>query len=169
MSSPEGRPIDTHTGSLQSPKSNGIRNDLLHPNEYIRGATLRFLCKVKEAELLEPLLSSARQCLEHRHAYVRKNAVLAVSSIFAHSEHLIPDAPELILTFLQAENDNTCKRNAFAALSAISHEKALQYLTTVFDDIASVDELTQLVLIEFIRKDAVVNPSNKVGGVVLDA
>lgn len=147
--------------------SNGIRNDLLHPNEYIRGATLRFLCKIKDAELLEPLLSSARQCLEHRHAYVRKNAVLAVSSIFQHSEHLIPDAPELILTFLQAENDNTCKRNAFVALSSISHKKALDYLTLVFDEIAGLDELTQLVLIEFIRKDAAVNSGNKVWPFIL--
>jgi len=143
---------------------NGIRNDLLHPNEYIRGATLRFLCKIKDAELLEPLLSSARQCLEHRHAYVRKNAVLAVSSIFQHSEHLIPDAPELIYTFIQAENDNTCKRNAFVALSSISHEKALDYLTLVFNEISTLDELTQLALIEFIRKDAGLNPGNKVCG-----
>lgn len=88
--------------------------------------------------------------------------MIAISSIFAHSEHLIPDAPELILTFLQAENDNTCKRNAFAALCSISHEKGLQYLTTVFDEVSIADELTQLVLIEFIRKDAVVNPGNKV-------
>jgi coatomer subunit beta len=29
------------------------RKDLQHPNEFIRGATLRFLCKLKEPELLE--------------------------------------------------------------------------------------------------------------------
>ena len=29
------------------------RKDLQHPNEFIRGSTLRFLCKLKEAELLE--------------------------------------------------------------------------------------------------------------------
>jgi hypothetical protein len=39
---------------------------------------------------LEPLLSSTRQCLDHRHAYVRKNAVMAVASIFQHSEVCIP-------------------------------------------------------------------------------
>lgn len=132
-----------------------------HPNEYIRGATLRFLCKLKEPELLEPLLSSCRSCLEHRHAYVRKNAVFAVQSIFQHSENLIPDAPDLILTFLQAESDHTCKRNAFAALSVISHQKALEYLNSIFDGIVSQDELMQLVVIEFIRKDAVVNTQNK--------
>lgn len=32
----------------------------------------------------------------------------------------------------------------------------------MFDGIASLDELTQLVLIEFIRKDAVLNLGNKV-------
>lgn len=142
--------------------SNGIRNDLQHPNEYIRGNTLRFLCKLREAELIEPLLSSARSCLEHRHAYVRKNAVFAVSSIYQHSESLIPDAPELIYTFLENESDHTCKRNAFASLSAMSHEKALAYLSGVFDGIQNADELLQLVELEFIRKDAVQNSQNKV-------
>lgn len=140
---------------------NGIRNDLQHPNEYIRGNTLRFLCKLREPELIEPLLSSARLCLEHRHAYVRKNAVFAVASIFQHSESLIPDAPELIYTFLEAESDSTCKRNAFAAIASISHEKALEYLCTVFDGIPNTDELLQLVELEFIRKDSVQNTQNK--------
>lgn len=140
---------------------NGIRNDLQHPNEYIRGNTLRFLCKLREPELIEPLLSSARSCLEHRHAYVRKNAVWAVASIYQHSESLIPDAPELIQTFLGSESDHTCKRNAFAALMSISHQKALEYLSQTFDSIPNADELLQLVELEFIRKDAVQNAQNK--------
>lgn len=143
--------------------SNGIRNDLQHPNEYIRGNTLRFLCKLRESELIEPLLSSARSCLEHRHAYVRKNAVWAVAAIFQHSEPLIPDAPELIQTFLEGETDSTCKRNAFAALMSISHQKALEYLRTTFDTIPNTDELLQLAELEFLRKDAVQNTQNKVG------
>jgi coatomer subunit beta len=100
--------------------------------------------------------------LEHRHAYVRKNAVFAVASIFQHSESLIPDAPELISTFLESESDATCKRNAFAALVSISHEKSLEYLSRVFDGIPNADELLQLVELEFIRKDAVENAQNKV-------
>ncbi|KAJ5753163.1 hypothetical protein N7520_010080 [Penicillium odoratum] len=140
---------------------NGIRNDLQHSNEYIRGNTLRFLCKLREPELIEPLLSSARSCLEHRHAYVRKNAAWAVASIFQHSESLIPDAPELLQTFLESETDSTCKRNAFAALMSISHQKALEYLGTTFDTIPNTDELLQLAELEFLRKDAVQNPQNK--------
>ncbi|KAJ5247208.1 hypothetical protein N7468_002191 [Penicillium chermesinum] len=140
---------------------NGIRNDLQHPNEYIRGNTLRFLTKLREPELLEPLLSSARSCLEHRHAYVRKNAAWAVASIFQHSESLIPDAPELLQTFLESETDSTCKRNAFAALMSISHQKALEFLATTFDTIPNTDELLQLAELEFLRKDAVQNSQNK--------
>ena len=143
--------------------SNGIRNDLQHPNEYVRGNTLRFLCKLREPELIEPLLSSARSCLEHRHAYVRKTAVWAVASIFQHSESLIPDALELLQTFLETETDGTCKRNAFAALMSISHQKALEYLRTTFDTIPNTDELLQLAELEFLRKDAVQNTQNKVG------
>lgn len=43
--------------------SNAWRNDLQHPNEYVRGATLRFLCSLREPELLEPLVPSVRACL----------------------------------------------------------------------------------------------------------
>jgi len=91
--------------------------------------------------------------------------VFAVSSIFQHSESLIPDAPELLQTFLEGESDHTCKRNAFAALSAMNHEKALEYLSAAFDAIPNADELLQLVELEFIRKDAVQNAQNKVGRV----
>lgn len=58
------------------------RKDLQHPNEFLRGSTLRFLCKLKEPELLEPLMPAIRGCLEHRHSYVRRNAVLAIFTIF---------------------------------------------------------------------------------------
>jgi|TARA_R110002003_G_scaffold30_3_gene1829 coatomer subunit beta len=92
---------------------------------------------------------------------VRKNATFAVASIFTHLPELMPDAPDMLTTFLEDENDPTCKRNAFAALVSVSHEKALEYLSTVFDAIPNHEELLLLAELEFIRKDAVVNPSNK--------
>ncbi|KAJ3485247.1 hypothetical protein NLI96_g5074 [Meripilus lineatus] len=133
---------------------NAIRNDLQHPNEYIRGATLRFLQKIsKDVELLEPLIPTCRACLEHRHSYVRKNAVFAVYTIYREFEHLIPDAPELIHTFLAAESDATCKRNAFVFLSNCAMPKAVEYILQVFDQIAGMDELLQMAIIEVIRLD----------------
>ncbi|OBZ68501.1 Coatomer subunit beta [Grifola frondosa] len=133
---------------------NAIRNDLQHPNEYIRGATLRFLQKIsKDTELLEPLIPTCRACLEHRHSYVRKNAVFAVYAIYREFEHLIPDAPELIQTFLAAESDATCKRNAFVFLAQCAMQKAVEYIFQVFDQIPSMDELLQMSIIEVIRLD----------------
>ncbi|KAM3581281.1 coatomer subunit beta [Umbelopsis sp. WA50703] len=138
-----------------------IRKDLQHPNEYIRGATLRFLCKIREPEVLEPLLPSCRACLEHRHSYVRKNAVFAIYSIYKHFEYLIPDGPELIHNFLASEGDMTCKRNAFIMLCHTAQDRAVEYLNDVFPQVANFDELLQLAVIELIRKDSKTNPANK--------
>ena len=51
------------------------RRDLMHPNEFIRGSTLRFLCKLKQPELLEPLMEPIRSCLEHRYVLLVFNRV----------------------------------------------------------------------------------------------
>ncbi|KAI0778629.1 coatomer protein [Trametes elegans] len=147
---------------------NAIRNDLQHPNEYIRGATLRFLQKIsKDQELLEPLVPTCRACLEHRHSYVRKNAVFAVYSIYREYEHLIPDAPELLQTFLAAESDATCKRNAFVFLAHCAMPKAVEYIIQVFDQIPTMDELLQMSIIEVIRLDCKQETAHKARYILL--
>ncbi|BGO98008.1 coatomer subunit beta [Rhodotorula toruloides] len=133
---------------------NAIRNDLQHPNEYIRGATLRFLQKIREPELLEPLVPTCRACLEHRHSYVRKNAVMAIFQIYKNFEYLIPDAPELIQTFMAAESDTTSIRNAFTMLQAVAPSRAVEYFLSIYDQVANLDEMMQLSVIELIRKEA---------------
>ncbi|KAF3987047.1 hypothetical protein FT663_03152 [Candidozyma haemuli var. vulneris] len=133
---------------------NAIQHDLQHPNEYIRGNTLRFLCKLREPELLETLIPNVRQCLVHRHAYVRKNAIFALYSIYKVSSHLIPDAPELIYSFLVEEFDSVCKRNAFVCLSDLNRDATLSYIQENIYQIETLDPLLQLAFVEFIRKDA---------------
>lgn len=140
---------------------NAIQRDLQHPNEYIRGNTLRFLCKLKEPDLLETLVPNVRQCLEHRHAYVRKNAVFALYSIHKVSDHLAPDADELIYRFLYEETDSVCKRNAFVCLSELNRDASLQYIQDNLAIIDTLDSLIQLAFIEFIRKDALKYPSTR--------
>lgn len=129
-----------------------FRNDLNHPNEYVRGATLRFLCKLKEAEILEPLIPSIRANLEYRHAYVRRNAVLAIYSIYKAFPQLIPDAPEIIYEFLQNEGDASCKRNAFIMLFNCDQAKAVEYLGSVLDQVTGFNDILQLIVVELIRK-----------------
>ncbi|GAA5804521.1 adaptin N terminal region-domain-containing protein [Helicostylum pulchrum] len=140
---------------------NALMNDLQHPNEYIRGSTLRFLCKIKEAEILEPLVPSVRACLEHRHSYVRKNAVFAIGAIFKSFDHLFPDAPEVVQSFLLTEADMTCRRNAFVVLCNVDQGLAVQYLLQVIDSVPTFDELLQLAVIELIRKDSKISSTNK--------
>ncbi|XP_022295702.2 coatomer subunit beta-like [Crassostrea virginica] len=137
------------------------RKDLQHPNEFIRGSTLRFLCKLKEAELLEPLMPAIRQCLEHRHSYVRRNAVLAIYTIYRNHDSLIPDAPELIAKFLEGEQDMSCKRNAFMMLIHADQERALNYLSSCIDQVTSFGDILQLVIVELIYKVCHNNPSER--------
>ena len=126
---------------------------------------MRFLQKIaKDVEVLEPLIPICRSCLEHRHSYVRKNAVFAIYSIYREFENLIPDAPELIQTFLVAESDATCKRNAFVFLANCAMPKAVEYILQVFDQIPSMDELLQMSIIEVIRLDCKTDTSHRVRG-----
>ncbi|KAF9429438.1 coatomer subunit beta, partial [Entomortierella beljakovae] len=134
---------------------------ILHPNEYIRGSTLRFLCKLREAELLEPLLPSARACLEHRHSYVRKNAIFAIYTVYKHFDYLVPDAPELIHGLLVQEADMACKRNAFVMLVNCAPELAVEYLESVLNQVPNFDELLQMAIVDLIRKDCKNNTANK--------
>ncbi|EGG22123.1 coatomer protein complex beta subunit [Cavenderia fasciculata] len=154
----------THLGKLKSEMilvCNSLLNDLTHPNEFIRGSTLRFLCKLREAEVLEPLVVQVRNNLEYRHAYVRRNAVLAIYNIYNSFEYLIPDAPELVYNFLLVEGDASCKRNAFIMLFNCAPDKAVEYLSTVLDQVPTFGDMLQFIVVELIRKVCKTNPSER--------
>lgn len=128
------------------------RKDLQHPNEFIRGCTLRFLCKLKEVELIEPLMPAIQDCLSHRHQYVRRNAVLCILTIYKRTPELIPDAPTLIYNFLEQEQDASCKRNAFMMLIEVDRNKALDYLSTCIDQVQTFNNILQLVIVDLVYK-----------------
>ncbi|KAK9833410.1 hypothetical protein WJX81_002667 [Elliptochloris bilobata] len=131
-----------------------LRNNLQHPNEYIRGVTLRFLCRIREEEILEPLIPSILACLEHRHSYVRRNAVLAINALYKlpKGELLLQDAPELIEKVLQSEQDLSTKRNAFQMLCNHAQDLATNYLLSQVDNVAHWGDILQLAVLELIRK-----------------
>ena len=115
----------------------------------------------KEPELLEPLMPSIRTCLEHRHSYVRRNAVLAIFTIYKNFEFLIPDAPELIANFLEGEQDMSCKRNAFMMLIHADQERALNYLSSCIEQVQNFGDILQLVIVELIYKVCLANPNER--------
>ncbi|KAE8658662.1 Coatomer subunit beta-1 [Hibiscus syriacus] len=140
-----------------------LRNNLQHPNEYIRGVTLRFLCHLNETEIIEPLIPSVLQNLEHRHPVIRRNAILAVMSIYKlpQGEQLLVDAPEMIEKVLSTEQDPSAKRNAFLMLFTCAHDRAINYLLTHVDRVSEWGELLQMVVLELIRKVCRTNRGEK--------
>ncbi|KAK3029192.1 hypothetical protein RJ639_038744 [Escallonia herrerae] len=140
-----------------------LRNNLQHPNEYIRGVTLRFLCRLSEVEIIEPLIPSVLANLEHRHSFIRRNAILAVMSIYKlpQGEQLLADAPEMIEKALSTEQDQSAKRNAFLMLFTCSQERAINYLLTHVDRVPDWGDLLQMVVLELIRKVCRTNKGEK--------
>ncbi|KAG6409453.1 hypothetical protein SASPL_127492 [Salvia splendens] len=140
-----------------------LRNNLIHPNEYIRGVTLRFLCRLNEVEIIEPLIPSILANLEHKHPYVRRNAISAISSIYKlpNGEQLLVDAPETIEKFLSSEQDQSTKRNAFLMLFNCAQDHAINYLLANVDRVSDWGELMQMVVLELIRKVCRTNKAEK--------
>jgi coatomer subunit beta len=132
---------------------NALRNDLTSPNEYIRGCMLRFICKLKEPELLEPLIPSIKQALEHRHSYVRRNAALAAYSIHRNfGDQLLPDGPELMEKFIASETDTSARRNAFLMLFNEAEHIAIDFLSEHIDEISKFGDGFALLVLELTRK-----------------
>jgi coatomer subunit beta len=125
--------------------------DLKHANEYVQGSTLRFLTHLKEAEILEPLVPSVRVALNHRHSYVKRNAILAVFCIFKIHPDLIPDGVELVSEFLRKETDPACRRNAFIMLTECSSAVAASHLSEFLDEVLNMGEVFQFAILQLIR------------------
>ncbi|VAH76302.1 unnamed protein product [Triticum turgidum subsp. durum] len=131
-----------------------LRNNLQHPNEYIRGVTLRFLCRLSEPEVLEPLVPSILENLEHRHHFIRRHALSAISAIYRlpHGDQLIPDAPELVERALASEQDASARRNAFLMLCLCGQERAVAYLFSNAERVTEWPDLLQMAAVDLIRK-----------------
>jgi coatomer subunit beta len=93
--------------------------------------------------------------------YVRKNAVLTVFTIYQALPDLIPNAPELIETFLYSEANPSAKKNAFLMLYHCDSDRALTFLNSVLNTISSLGESFQLIVLELIRKVCRANPLAK--------
>jgi len=131
---------------------NHLQNDLQHANEYIRGSTCRLLCKIREVEILEQVVAQILTNLEHRHTYVRKNAVLTVWRVVECNANLIPDANERLERLLESEGNEHVLRNALIALMHVDLQRALNYVRSQLDNLAIWSTHLQLAALEVIRK-----------------
>mmetsp|Transcript_25804 Transcript_25804/g.71921 ORF Transcript_25804/g.71921 Transcript_25804/m.71921 type:complete len:1010 (-) Transcript_25804:131-3160(-) len=141
---------------------NALRSDLLHANEYVRGSTLRLLCKMKYYRILEPLREAILRNLSHRHSYVRRNAVMCVYSIVkSFGLEVMPDAPDDIEQLMLVEGDLSTKRNAFLMLLNCDQDRAIKYVLSLQDQVSTMGDIFQLSVLELVRKACRTNPAHK--------
>jgi len=132
---------------------NALRCDLMHANEYIRGSTLRLLCKMKIYKILEPLKEAVLRNLSHRHSYVRRNAVMCVYAIIkTFGVEVMPEAAEDIEQLLLVEGDLSTKRNAFLMLLNCDQDRAIKYVLSMQDQVGTMGDIFQLSVLELVRK-----------------
>jgi len=123
---------------------------------------LRFLCKLREPEIIEPLVPSIKSCLSHRHSYVRKNAALAVYHIHKHhGPALVPDGADIMHDFIKAENEVGSRRNAFLMLFNEAEEFAIEFLATHADELDDFGDGFALLVLELTRKVCRRDPRQK--------
>jgi coatomer subunit beta len=155
---PCGEQNEIHTGQrvyvLQILICQNLRNNLQHPNEYLRGVTLRFLCRIREEDILEPLVPAILSNLEHRHSFVRRNAVLCLNELYKlpKGELLFQDAPEMIAAFLETEQDVSARRNALMFLTNHDPDRAINFLSSHADKLIDWGAILQMAVVELIRK-----------------
>jgi len=144
---------------------NNLRKDLLHANEYIRAKTLKLVSRLMYRTILEPLMQSIIENLNHRFYYVRRNAVACLMNIFlSFGLDMLGDVPEKIEALLQNETDLSTRRNAFLLLFHCSQDKAFEYLSGLLkndDPLAEIGDLMQLIIVELVRKSCLADPSDK--------
>ncbi|KAK8891666.1 hypothetical protein M9Y10_028886 [Tritrichomonas musculus] len=85
--------------------TDAIRKLLLHPNEYIRGAALRFLYKVNDTEILSQLMSPILTNLSHHNEYVRRHAAILVGRLARDIPQFTDDLSESIIEVFSTEAD----------------------------------------------------------------
>ena len=145
---------------------NALRKDLLSANEYIRGRSLRLVSKINIKSILENLVQAVLENLQHRHCYVRRNAIMCVYSILTNTgPELVEDCIDTVEALLINETDLSTKRNAFFLLFHLNQEKALAYLKNVMsgseDPVQEMGDIFQLIVLEMLRKLCKIEPNQK--------
>ena len=92
-------------------------------------------------------------CLDHRHSYVRRNAVLALAAVarLPRGELLLADAPAAVADLFEGEQDAATRRAAFALLSEHAPASATAALLAAGEGVASWPVGLQLAALEHVR------------------
>jgi len=83
---------------------------------------------------------------------VCRNAACTMFSVYSDFPDLLVDAPEKMETFLKGEADMSAKRNALLMLFRSDEERAVKWLSENLEQVSSLADILQMVILEIIRK-----------------
>jgi coatomer subunit beta len=79
--------------------------------------------------VIEPLATAITNNLQHKSAYVRRNAVICLYNIHMHfGSDIVGEIDDEIEELLKTETDLSTKRNAFLLLHKSNPQLAMNYL-----------------------------------------
>ncbi|MES1918053.1 coatomer subunit beta [Bonamia ostreae] len=130
---------------------NRLLQDLKHPNEYIRSATLRLLCSFQDPQILEMVKQELIQNLEHGEAVCRRFALMALISTEKTGFCVIEEINDALLEKALTESDDACKRNYFVFLKQKNEEMADSFLSKIWQNLDNESDLIQSEIIRFIK------------------
>ncbi|KAL7716641.1 Coatomer subunit beta [Entamoeba marina] len=140
---------------------NSLLQDLSHPNEYIRTLVLKFLIRVPELEILQPLVQGIYSNLTASSSLVRRHCYTLIAHVWNISNDLIPNAPQALQDSLKKERDTAAKRSALRALLRTSPSDGLTYLLGKTKQYTPNDPQTQLDYLRSIRALSSTTPQHR--------
>lgn len=99
-------------------------------------------------------MPAIKDCLSHRHRFVRRNGFLAVYAIAKRAPELFPDAAEVVAEFLEKETDEAARRNAFLMLFNCAQDRAIDFFARHAEDAESFGEGFSLLLLDLARRSS---------------
>ncbi|TVU37186.1 hypothetical protein EJB05_10487, partial [Eragrostis curvula] len=122
---------------------NHLRNSLDHGDELVRRDTLRFLCRLRDARLIEPVVASTSSAAVCCFCRLRKD----------DGGKLVPDALDVVERALGAERDAAALRNAFFTLHSFAQPRAAAYVLDNAGRVASEwPRLLQMLAVDTARR-----------------
>ncbi len=144
---------------------NNLRNDLTHANEYVVGMSLKLIGRIAQRDIMDALLPPIyEKCLNHIEAFVRRNAVECLFSLYnKFGEELLHDLDQKMIDLLATETDINTRRNAIVLLFRVNSLEGLEFVITKLEEnnLEDFGDTTQLAIVKYLFDLCDQDPSNK--------
>ncbi|CAL0323448.1 unnamed protein product [Lupinus luteus] len=107
-----------------------LRNNLQHPNEYIRGVTLRFLCRLNQSEIVEPLIHSILSNLQFCPLIPFHSSSSSSPSAPASTSSPSSSSPSSSTSYSDSSSSSSCFRakTSFSFSSTCSFDSSIIFI-----------------------------------------